>query len=168
MDDKMKLVLFLVVLLVLGLPLVGRLAGSDKTAQTATSAAPSTSAKAAPLKAALPPPPQPVQQPMQQPQAPPPPQRRPPPPPRPAGPPPPMNLANTAWTITHPQYGNITIQLFSNGTAVAQSDKMPMQAQGTWQQNGNSLTVSSMGQSITAQVQGNTISAYGYTAKRLR
>lgn len=79
-----------------------------------------------------------------------------------------MNVANTVWTVSHPQAGNVTIQFFANGTAQAQSDRLPMQVQGTWQQNGNNVSFSSPMGNVTAQMNGDQMSAMGSVARRLR
>jgi hypothetical protein len=163
MDDKTKLILVAVVLLVVGFPILANLMGEKKAEQPAAPAPAGNNADPAP-KVALPPAPapQPEQQFIQQPMMPP------PPPPRPMGPPPPINVANTSWTISHPQAGNVTVQFFANGTALAQSDKFPMQVEGSWQQNGSNVNLTSPMGSITAQIKGDQLIAMGNAARRLR
>jgi archaellum component FlaF (FlaF/FlaG flagellin family) len=80
----------------------------------------------------------------------------------------PINVANTAWTINHREYGNVTVQFLPNGAAVVQSDKLPTQIQGTWQQNGSSVNVTVPMGSITAQIRGDQLIAEGQAARRLR
>ncbi len=79
-----------------------------------------------------------------------------------------MNLANTAWTLSHPQFGEVTIELFSGGQGVAQGPNLPMQIQGTWVQNGNTLTFTAMGRTISGQIKGDQLMANGMAARRLR
>lgn len=164
MDDKTKIILFLIVVVVVGIPLLGQLAKnedkSEAPAQTNTSGrSPAMTRKAGPAVR----PPQPG-----------PPQPAPVTPPR--GPQPPANvpqlnaqtLANTAWTISTPQVGDVTVQLFANGTAQAQGPNLPMQIQGTWTVNGSNLVVTAMGQTLSAQIVANTLVANGVQVKRLR
>ncbi|HNR33609.1 MAG TPA: hypothetical protein PKO36_00415 [Candidatus Hydrogenedentes bacterium] len=152
MESSTKFILGIVVIVLLGLPLVGQLA--KKQPAVAPVAAPPP-----PMETPLAPPPQPFQQPLAQPS---------PPPQEPQGPPPPMSLANTAWTINHPQYGAITIELYPGGQAQATGGQIPFPIQGTWKQRGNSLTVTAMGQTINAQVQGDQVVANGIAAQRIR
>jgi hypothetical protein len=81
---------------------------------------------------------------------------------------PPLNVANTAWAVSHPEYGNVTVQFFANGTLQAQSDKLPTQIQGTWQQKGNSLSISTPMGGMSAQVNGDQLTVQGQAARRLR
>ena len=173
MEDKTKLLVFLVVLVLVGIPVLGNLAGKGNSASTAPATDSGKPGKSAAKPApGTPPPPQQfaqAPQPMQQ-QPPPPPQQMPqrPQPQRPAAPPPPMDLTGTAWTLSTPQVGEVTVEFFAGGAAVAQGPNIPMRVQGTWQQNGNSVVLSAMGQTITAQLNGNQLMANGMAANRIR
>lgn|GEM_PF-939715 len=153
MEGSAKFIIGIAVIVLVGLPLVGQLA--KKTEVTAPASTPQSAAET-PTAA---PPPQPYQQTVEQ---------YAPPPQQPQGPPPPMNLANTAWTLNHPQYGSITIELYAGGQAQATGGQIPFPIQGTWKQRGNSLTVTAMGQTITAEVQGDQVVANGMAARRIR
>jgi len=154
MEGSTKFIIGIIVIVVVGLPLAGQLAKKQSAAAHSPSPQSATETPATP-------PPQPYQQPMTQSQPPPPPQQ-------PQGPPPPMNLANTAWALSHPEYGNITIELFPGGQAQATGGQIPFPIQGTWKQRGNSLTVTAMGQTIKAEVQGDQVVANGMAARRIR
>lgn len=154
MESSTKFFIGIVVIVLVGLPLIGQLAKKQPAA--APSSAPASAPSAAAETPVTPPPPQPYPQPLA------------PPPPPPQGPPQPMNLANTAWTIDHPQYGSITIELYAGGQAQATGGQIPFPIQGTWKQRGNSLTVTAMGQTINAQVQGDQVVANGIAARRIR
>jgi hypothetical protein len=162
MENSTKVIIVLGLLLLLGLPILSHL-GGQKTAPPAQPA--QEAAPALTFPKYTPPQQEPEQQPVEQ-QAPI--QQPRPQPKKQAGPPPPMDLSNTAWTISHPQAGNVTVQLFGNGTALAQSDRFPMQVEGTWRQNGNSLSLSSPMGNMSAQIQGDQLIAMGQNARRLR
>lgn len=153
MDSKTKIIIFVVVAVVVGIPLLANL-GSQKGAEqpAAPDAAKGTVAAktGTPHSRSLP------QQ--QAPQA--------APSPGPMGAPP-ISIANTTWTIRHPEYGNITVQFLANGTLQAQSDKSPMQIQGTWQQNGSNVTISSSMGGMSAQIKGDQLTVEGQAARRL-
>lgn len=70
------------------------------------------------------------------------------------------SLVNTTW-----QYQGFQITLLPNG--VAQANTPFGQVQGTWSVSGNTLTASAMGQSVTAQIQGNQLIANGQPLQRL-
>lgn len=162
MEGSTKFIIGIVVIVLVGLPLAGQLA--KRPAATA----PSPTLKSATEAPAEQPPPSYAPEQYQQPVAQPQPGAPPPAPRKPQPPPPPMNLANTAWTISHPQYGEVTVELFGNGQAIAQGGQIPIPIQGTWVQRGNSLTVSAMGQTISAQLQGDQLVANGMAARRRR
>ena len=175
MDDRVKIFIVVLLLLLIGIPLAGKLVREEKEPPAPATASPSPAKPSWNVSKAAPP--QPTHQPAPRP-APrvsqPAPQRR-------AQPRAPVkrqrqltarDLANSVWTISDPQYGNVTIQLFGNGTAQAQSDKYPVRVEGKWRLSGSTLNVSgsAFGQSFSfsAQVVGNQIKAHGRTARRLR
>lgn len=167
MEGSTKFIIGIVLIAVLGLPLLGQLAKKPAApAPAAAPTAPSTPATPPPAPVYTPEPPQPSEE-----QAPVPQQSM----PRqgrhaqqPQQSQQPMDLSNTAWTLSHPQYGEVTIELFPGGQGVAQGTKLPMQIQGTWRQTGNSLTFNAMGQTISAQIQNGQLIANGMAAQRLR
>jgi len=175
MDDRFKVLIVVLLLLLVGIPLVGKLVREEKEPPAPAAAGPSPAKPSWNVSQAVPP--QPARQPASRP-APrvsrPAPQRRPQPraPARKQRQLTAKDLANSAWTISDPQYGNVTVQLFSNGTAQAQSDKYPVRVEGKWRLSGSTLNVSgsAFGQSFSfsAQVVGSQIKAHGRTAKRLR
>ena len=153
MDSKTKIIIFVVVAVVVGIPLLANL-GSEKGAKQP--AAPDAAKGPAAAKTGTP---HPRSLPQQQPQA--------APSPGPMGAPP-INVANTTWTIRHPVYGYITVQFLANGTLQAQSDKLPTPIQGAWQQNGNNVTISTSMGGMSAQIKGDQLTIQGQAARRLR
>ena len=170
MSDKVRTGLIILVVLLIALPLVSQLMGEKKKPETAASPNRAMPSPANPPFNATPTQPAPYYAP--QPASAPPPVA---PPPQAQGKgkaPAQLNaqsLANTAWTISHPQYGQVTVQLFANGTADASGASIPFPVQGTWTVSGSTLNVSAMGQSISAQIRGNQlVGPNGVTAQRLR
>lgn len=71
------------------------------------------------------------------------------------------NLANTVWQVK-----GFSVNLLPGGQASAQT---PIgQVQGTWQVNGANITISAMGQTVTAQISGNQILHEGKPIQRLQ
>lgn len=177
MSDGMKVGLVILVIVLVGIPLAGKLAQEGKTSETAANdaSAPNANKSVLPRPAAQPAPHRPA------------PQHRPQPRPQPgrgqgqgrgrgAGPQRPywnaQNLVNTGWTFDAGEHGLVTAQFFSGGRCVAQSNKYPMQVEGTWRVNGSTLAVtgSAFGQTMTvnANIVGERIMAHGVSAKRIK
>lgn len=175
MDNSMKILLVVVAIILVGLPLAGRLAKEDSAKQQAVETATTepTPAPTSPIAAPTPqysPPPQPSFQ------APPPPQavQAPPrmaPPPGAPGKQPPLlnaqNLANSVWQMKVDKF-DVRIQLFAGGSALATAAGLPMAIQGTWSVNGASLNITAMGKSESAQIVGDQIMVNGVPAQRIQ
>jgi hypothetical protein len=167
MDDKFKIAIVIIILFVIGFPLIGQVMKSDQAAQSTDAAKATEKAPARKGGPVLPPMPkangpmQPMQQPGQQPMQP----MLPPRPQGPQGPPPldPRSLEGSVWSAE-----GATIYLFAGGKATAQHPALPTQIEGTWSVNGNTLTVSAMGQSMSATINGNQIIAQGKQITRIR
>ena len=175
MSDGMKTGLFLLAVLVIGVPLAGRLVRDEGEGQAASASDPPQQYPAAAPNSA------PHRQGVgRQGQGP---ARK--PGPRPAQGPPRQrarankprqltakDLAGTAWTVYDPQYGNVTVQFFSNMTAQAQSDKFPMRVEGRWSVSGSTVNVSgsAYGQSfsLSAQIVGDQLKMGNRAARRIR
>lgn len=170
MDTKMKVLLVVLAIVLVGIPLAGQFAARNApAAPQGAVAAPSPAVADTPLPIPAPiAPPAPVEAP--QPVA-----------PQPAGPqhrmrqaqrpqqpqqPAPLNpqaLVNSVWSID-----GATIYLWAGGRLSAQHPQLPMQVEGTWSVQGNKLIVSAMGQTETVEIVGNEARARGKSVKRVR
>jgi hypothetical protein len=156
MDDKMKIAIVVIVVLVLGVPLLGKVMTEDQGAQSAPADTGKKAGKGVDKAAG-----------------------------KAAGAPavnlqPPLlnagNLANSKWQMTLQGFP-VTVSLMPGGVLIAESpiiQQMTQQpsVQGTWSVSGPTLTVSAsaMGQSIkeSAQISGNTLLVQGKPVQRLQ
>ena len=145
MSGRTKVVISLVLVVLVGLPLAGKLMMSTPESATVDETAPSQGPQQ--------PPPQgpPNQgQPGQQ-----------------AGQQPPMlnaqNLVNSVWEI---QGARVT--LLSGGKLKVNHPAVPVPIDGTWSVRGSTLTVSAMGKTETAQIVGHDIVASGTSIRRIQ
>ena len=179
MDNSMKILLVVVAIILVGLPLAGKLAKEDSAKQQAavTATAPETPSPAPRISAPTPqysPPPQPAFQapppPPQIPQAVQAPPRMAPPPGAPGKQPPLLNaqnLANSVWQMKVDKF-DVRIQLFAGGSALATAAGLPMQIPGTWSVNGDTLNISAMGKSQSVKIVGDQLMVNGAPVQRIQ
>jgi len=181
MDDKTKIILGIIVAAVILLPLVGSLMPKSAPQEPAPQAAPPAPVAATPAPAPPPPPPsvpsdrpvyidqygEPqyadpapapvVAQPAPQKQAPQKQQQA------KAAPLDPRMFENTTWLVQ-----GATAYLLPGGRLVAQAPGVPMQIEGSWSLRGNTLSVSAMGRSFSAQIVDGQVISKGVSIQRIR
>lgn len=181
MDKSVKVFLVILVIVLVGLPLLGKLARESRSEPPSPDTPAAAPAPAPATPPATPAPDQPMTQ-KARPQYSPPPQpprpaparqgqRKNAPPKRPSGNAPPLlnaqNLANSVWQMKIDQY-NVQVQLFAGGSARATAAGLPMAIEGSWSVQGAHLVVSAMGKTERAKIVGDQIIVNGVPAKRIR
>lgn len=77
-------------------------------------------------------------------------------------------LTNTAWTMNVKGAGQVTAELLPGGTVRATVAGLPMTIEGTWRVDGDKVSINAAGQALSAQIVGGTIMVDDQPAQRVR